>query len=121
MESPEALRIFVDFHSVFLAMQAWYALLYVVIEGYQELDSEDARIDVLLANEDYVDALRRFRNSVFHFQKEPLNEKLLGFISVPESENWIRDLNTAFQEYFEAIFPSEKMTELLNTEAEWPT
>lgn len=103
MESkmPTDLRSVVEQFSTFTRLQVWYALLYVVVEGYKELKDTDADVDALLADEEMVDALRRFRNAIFHPQENPLSEKLLNFLTLPESENWPRKLNTAFKSYFE--------------------
>ena len=107
-EEKQLLLALGEMHSQFLALQISYALLYVVIEGYRELKLTDARIDAALAKEDYVDYLRRFRNSVFHYQAEPLNDKLLGFLARKDSEVWIRELNKAFDEFFCAYPPLDQ-------------
>ncbi len=52
-----------------IAMSLWYATVYVVIEGWRSANLTDAELDVLLAD-GHVDKLRRFRNQVFHFQRE---------------------------------------------------
>src|SRR5262245_16441076 len=43
-------------------MTVFYALFYVVIEGYRELGLKDEAIDKLLGANDYENRLRRFRN-----------------------------------------------------------
>jgi hypothetical protein len=50
-------------------MSYWYAALYVVIEGWRDLGLADATIDALLQSPN-VDLLKRYRNGVFHFQKD---------------------------------------------------
>jgi len=95
------------------AIQVYYALLYVVIEGYRELGYEDERLDQALSDEEKVGALRRLRNAMFHFQKNPLNEKLLGFLTAENSEHWIRELNEAFDQFFSKLLPIEEMKELI--------
>src|SRR5690242_14928407 len=57
----------VDDYGVF--MSYWYSGLYIVVEGYRELQLHDPKIDELLRSPN-VDALRLFRNATFHFQKE---------------------------------------------------
>jgi hypothetical protein len=42
LELPAELVAFGQFHSTFMAMSVWYALLYVVIEGYREMRLSDA-------------------------------------------------------------------------------
>jgi hypothetical protein len=83
-------------------------LLYVVIEGYQEIRLSGVDIDKLLAQTDYVERLRRFRNSVLHYQEDPLSEKHMAFLLAEGSEKWILDLNRAFKAYFERELPIEE-------------
>jgi hypothetical protein len=99
------LMVFGVQHSMFLALSVWYALLYVVVEGYKELGHSDKEIENLLAQEEYVDVLRRFRNATFHYQTDPLSEKLLGFLTKEDSEVWIKKLNAAFDAFFSAYPP----------------
>jgi hypothetical protein len=87
--------------SAFAALGVWYSLLYVVIEGYRELGHHDERIDELLANDEYVTALRLFRNATFHYQADPLSPKLLRFLEAKDSEKWIKELNRALKGFFE--------------------
>lgn len=92
----------IESHSTFIRLQIWYALLYVVVEGYQELGGGDEQLDKLLSDNDMVDAMRRFRNAVFHPQEDPLSEKLTGFLTKQGSEDWPHAVNRAFQQYFDA-------------------
>jgi len=100
-------------HSYFLSLSVWYSLLYVVIEGYKQLNLNDNKIDQLLAEGKYVDLLRRFRNSVFHFQEEPLSSKTLDFLEAEASEVWIRKLNSAFKTFFEEFLPIKEIMEVM--------
>jgi hypothetical protein len=99
-ELPAELLAFGQFHSAVMALLVWYALLYVVIEGYREMGLDDPDINRLLAHADDVDRLRRLRNGIFHYQREPFSEKLMAFLLAGNSENWIRDLNRAFSAFF---------------------
>lgn len=90
-----------------------YGLLYVVIEGYKELNLEDKEIDTLLANTDYVLKLRRLRNSMFHYQKHPLPKKFWDFIFIPDSEQWIKKLKSAFERYFTSTLGIQEFLENL--------
>lgn len=67
-------------------MAYWYAGLYVVIEGWQELKLSDEKIDVLLHSEN-VELLKRFRNGVskglfrqpvYGFHAEAMGCNLMG-------------------------------------------
>jgi hypothetical protein len=69
----------------------FYALLFVVAEGYLELGETDLKIDELLGNPNY-DLLKRFRNGVFHFQKDFESDKILNFLEAQETEIWTQSL-----------------------------
>lgn len=104
---PKNLAAIGEAHSGFMRLQVWYALLFVVIEGYRDLEQKSAEVDKLLSNEEMVNALRLFRNAVFHYQKDPLTDKLLGFLDTKESEIWIRQLNSALKNHLEGLLPIE--------------
>jgi len=112
---PKALADVAVQMSVFMAIGVWYSLLQVVVEGYKELDYQDNRIDGLLSQEEYVDALRRFRNATFHYQEDPISPKLLEFLTATESERWINQLNVAFRSFFEEKLRELGMEEMLAT------
>ena len=81
-------------------MSYWYSALFVVIDGWRDLALEDERIDKLL-NSSLVDLLRRFRNGVFHYQRNYFDERFWNFIEEGErSAAWVRDLNKEFGRYF---------------------
>ncbi|ARS48176.1 hypothetical protein ACRS3X_17585 [Ectopseudomonas hydrolytica] len=101
-----------EMHSQFLRLQVWYALIYVVIEGYRELKAADPEIDLLLKNEDLVNALRLFRNAMFHYQADPVSEKLMGFLEAESGQQWIRSLNREFKNFFEKSLPIEETMSL---------
>jgi len=74
-------------------MCLWYGMLYVVVEGFQEAQLSDPEVDRLLASPN-VEFLRRFRNGMFHFQKDQwLSAKLSDFMS-PKlgSVDWVVSL-----------------------------
>jgi hypothetical protein len=100
-----------EIHSSFARLSVLYGLIYVVIEGYTELKYSNNKVDGLLAKDDFVDALRLFRNSIFHFQKQPIPEKVLKFLELNESEVWIRELHNAFRQFFEDELPIKEMLE----------
>lgn len=87
--------------SSFAVLSVIYSLIYVVVEGYQELNLKDKNVDDLLSKTDFVAHLKRFRNATFHYQKNPLSEKMLQFISAYQSEVWVRQLNSALKRFFE--------------------
>ncbi len=94
---PESLILIEDN----MYMSYWYAGLYVVIEGWQELKLQDTAIDTLLKREDYVDLLRRYRNGVFHYQKDYFDSRFADVWSQKQCFiAWVRELNRQFGRYF---------------------
>ena len=102
---PESMLALAQMHSSFMRLSVWYALLYVVIEGYREVGKKDDAIDKLLFDEPLVDMLRRFRNAMFHYQADPFSEKLLDFLQAEKSTEWSRQVNAAFKAFFERELP----------------
>jgi len=80
-------------------MEYWYGGLYVVCEGWKDLGLEDDTIDNLLENE-LLDSLRLFRNSVFHFQQDYCSPKKNSFINSPGSVDYIRNLSEELGRWF---------------------
>ena len=111
---PDELSNLAEMHSSFSRLSVLYGLIYVVIEGYQELNCKDENVDSLLEKEDFVDALRLFRNATFHYQKKAIPEKVLKFLELKESETWIENLHVAFKLYFEKTLPIKEMLDKLN-------
>jgi len=84
----------------FLYMSYWYGGLYVVVEGWKELRLSDAVIDQLLKSSN-VTLLKRYRNGVFHFQKQYYDNRFLEFIEEGKnSVEWVRNLNREFGRWF---------------------
>ena len=84
----------------FLYMSYWYGALYVVIEGWRELKLSDTVIEQLLQSPN-VGLLRRYRNGVFHFQKDYHDQKFIAFMQKgTDSVAWVRSLNLQFGRYF---------------------
>jgi hypothetical protein len=73
----------------------------------------DAAVDALLAETEYVEAFRRFRNATFHYQKKPFSPKLLEFLEAEGSEKWAQKLHAALKSFFETNLPIEEFTEEL--------
>lgn len=71
----------------------WYSSLYVVVEGYMELKLNIPEVDELLVETEFVDKLRLFRNSIFHYQKDIYNSKFLGVDDSDEFVEWIYKLH----------------------------
>lgn len=83
-------------------MSAWYASLWVVVEGWKELKLDDPSIDELLeAAPKYVDLLRRYRNGVFHYQPRLIEHRLGDFLSEGEGAvYWVHLLHEQFCRYY---------------------
>lgn len=94
-DQPE--RMFADDQGLFLCY--WYAALYVVVEGWQELKLADTEIDALLTSPN-VDLLRRFRNGVCHYQRNYSDPRFLDLMQAQGVVPWVRPLNQAFGRYF---------------------
>ncbi|GKW49138.1 hypothetical protein [Halomonas sp. NCCP-2165] len=86
----------------------------MVVEGCRELKCVNQKVDELLSQENFVDALRLFRNATFHYQKFPIPEKAMKFLELPESEHWVRELHKAFKMFFEAELPIKEALDKLN-------
>lgn len=95
--------------NTFLYMSLWYATFYVLIEGWQELGFKDKKINTLLKSPN-VKLLKRYRNGVFHFQKEYYDERFMKLMKEGEDiANWIRDLRDEFSRWFLEIYKNNKV------------
>jgi hypothetical protein len=80
-------------------MSHWYGSLYVVIEGWKELQLTDPEIDALIASEN-VKLLKRYRNGVFHFQRKFGDDRFQDFYNSQDSVAWVREIHYEFGRYF---------------------
>lgn len=74
-----------------------YASLYVAIEGYEELNLADPTVDELLKS-DKKEVLKRYRNGVFHFQKQFLDDRFINLITDEEHVKWVSAVRGALIE-----------------------
>ena len=75
----------------------WLSALYVVVEGFRELELDATQVPQLL--DPRVDTLRLFRNGCFHYQRD--YEKLAPFLSGDlEAFDWAEGLHRQFGAYF---------------------
>jgi hypothetical protein len=95
--------------STFAALGVWYALLQVVVEGYQELGYKDEVVDELLGQEEFARSFRRFHNATFHYQEDPLGPKFMEFLTTKDSEVWVGKVNLSFKQFFERELRLTKM------------
>lgn len=90
---PEALH-------AFMFMSYWFATLYVVVEGWQELGLSDPAVDELLT-ESHLALLRRYRHGVFHFQADYFDKRYRDFTDLGQAgSTWVNKLHGAFTAYF---------------------
>lgn len=95
-----------EFESL-LYMSYWYAGLFVVIEGWWALKLSDQNIDNLLRSRN-VALLKRYRNGIYHFQKNYYHSKFMDLIAKGQNvAAWVRSLNSEFGRWF--------LTQFLNT------
>lgn len=78
-------------------MLYWFGGLFVVAEGWKELNVNDPAIDKMLS--EHWDSLRLFRNAVFHFQLT--DRKHVQFFDL-EKFNWAVTLHLALRAFFAA-------------------
>jgi hypothetical protein len=107
-EFPEWFKEVGNIASMIHRLSVWYSLIYVVVEGFKELNLNHPAVEELLSNEENVDFLRLFRNATFHYQKDPLTEKAQKFLIAKDSEIWINSLNMAFEQFFLENLPIEE-------------
>lgn len=83
-------------------LSAWYASLWVVVEGWGEVPLSDPSVDELLAAAPrYQHLLRRYRNGVFHYQPELIDKRLADFLTEGESAvQWTHLLHQEFCRYY---------------------
>jgi hypothetical protein len=80
-----------------LYMFHYYGALYVVVEGFRELELQDNTVETLLTSPN-TDALRRTRNGTFHFQRDYFSPKLLDRdLDQDQFIDWVEKLHDAFR------------------------
>lgn len=101
MREPSNDTEIVDIPRWFALVSHWYASLFVVIEGWRNLDLADNFIDALLSHRlDYTDLLRRFRNAVYHFQPAIVNDRTTALLNTPDAAvHWADALHAEFCRY----------------------
>lgn len=80
-------------------MSFWYGELYVVVEGFQDLKLSDPTIDPLLASPNLA-LLKRYRNGVFHYQRDYFDDRFLDFMQKGKSSAaWAASLTESMGEH----------------------
>jgi aspartyl-tRNA synthetase len=83
--------------SVEFGFRVWLALLYVVIEAYENVGRRDFEVDKLLREKRNVSLLQRIRNAQFHPTEDPLAVENLF---TEQQVSWADELGDAFQRFF---------------------
>lgn len=92
-------------------MSYWYGGLYVVVEGWRDLRLVDEEVDRLLASPN-VGLLKRYRNGVFHYQRQYFDKRFVELIrDGTDVVEWVRDLHDEFGRFFLDWFESRKKDE----------
>ncbi len=102
--SAQLETVFVDDSWLFLCH--WYAGLYVVVEGWQRLQLQDAKIEALLTPPN-ITFLCRFRNGVYHYQRNYSDPRFLDLMQARGVVPWVRQLNLEFGRYFLQNFQNQ--------------
>ena len=85
----------------FMYMSYWYSGLYVVIEGWRALKLSDPNVDSLLSVTKNVELLKKYRNGVYHYQKNYFDNRFVNLMTKGQNiVEWVRNLNLAFGGYF---------------------
>lgn len=79
-------------------MSYWYGSVYVVVEGYVELQYADPEVDNLLKSH-RKDSLRRYRNGVFHFQPKFIDKRFTELLTDEEHVAWVHKLHRALRRF----------------------
>jgi hypothetical protein len=80
-------------------MSHWYGSLYVVIERWRQLRLTDPKIDQLISSPK-VGLLKKYRDGVFHFQRNYFDDRFQGFLASQDSVGWVRAIHSEFGRYF---------------------
>lgn len=82
----------------------WLAAEYVVLEGWGELGITGGHVSKLLElYPEHRETLRRCRNAVYHFQNEPLDQRIVKCVQNEDEElTWTIALHEEFQRFLAA-------------------
>lgn len=112
-ENPDDIPI----HKFIAFSSQWYASLYVVIEGWQELEIQDNFINRILADhQKLINILRRYRNCIYHFQKNLIDKRFIDLAKTRDIfQLWIFLVHEQFKRYYSdylANLPGNKILKL---------
>ena len=78
----------------------WISSLEVLSEGWTDLGLKDSAIDPLLSAA-HRETLRKYRHTIFHFQADLDEKRLMAMTQSHEAVGWVFDLAAAYQDFFE--------------------
>jgi hypothetical protein len=94
-------------NEAFMYLSYWYAGLYVVCEGWQELRLSNPEIDALLTSS-HLEVLKRFRHGVYHYQADYFDKRFMNaFILGEDFDYWVKKLADTFARYFDSWIKSQ--------------
>jgi hypothetical protein len=78
----------------------WFASLQTVCEGWEELGLSDPAVDAQLTP-NHLLVLKQYRHTVFHFQANLEQARIVAFERSHEHIGWAMALGDAFQQFFD--------------------
>lgn len=94
-------------------MSAFYSSVWVVIEGWQVIPLKDETIDrILKASPKYLQLLKRFRNSVFHYQSSIVDDRFVQFLGQGQAAMlWVYFVHGEFKRYLWELLRNVNVSE----------
>lgn len=80
-------------------LDLYYWTLYVLIEWWRDLKIKDERINILIQSKN-TELLRKYRNWVFHFQKNWYDDRFENLHKEESIVNWTIELSKEFGRFF---------------------
>jgi hypothetical protein len=96
-------------------MASFYSSVWVVIEGWQEIRLKDEIIDrILKASPKYLRLLKRFRNGVFHYQSNLVDDRFVQFLEQGQAAMlWVYFLHGEFKRYLWELLRNINVSETM--------
>jgi hypothetical protein len=88
----------------YMYMSLWLAFINVVVEGWKKIGLADDTIDDLL-RKGYVDNLKVFRHTVFHWQKHYWAKMAEKHLAIEGFLEWAVSLDEEFERWFKDKAP----------------
>jgi hypothetical protein len=85
-----------DYQRAVAHLAVWFALLYVVIEGWRKWKFFDSRVDPLLTSE-HLAELKAYRHAIFHADNFDA-PAVMHFVPGPDRSKWVVDLSNQLRQ-----------------------